>query len=100
MDVGGQDATDSFEDVGHSDEAREILDKMLIGHVKRSVSLPSLLLLYWDLKKNLGLIATIFTAARRPKAENSRTTGCTSPRPGLRWWSVSPWHMRSYRCKI
>ncbi len=26
MDVGGQDATEAFEDVGHSDEAREILD--------------------------------------------------------------------------
>lgn len=64
MDVGGQDATDSFEDVGHSDEAREILDKMLIGHVKRSVSLPSPLLSYCDLKNNLGLTTTIFAAAR------------------------------------
>lgn len=38
MDVGGLDATDSFEDVGHSDEAREILEKMLVGTIKRSVS--------------------------------------------------------------
>ncbi|TGZ83883.1 putative cytochrome b5 [Ascodesmis nigricans] len=40
MDVGGQDATDSFEDVGHSDEAREILEKMLVGKVKRNPGDP------------------------------------------------------------
>lgn len=42
MDVGGQDATEAFEDVGHSDEAREILDKLLVGDLKRVVrSLPN-----------------------------------------------------------
>ncbi|EAW11302.1 cytochrome b5-like heme/steroid binding domain-containing protein [Aspergillus clavatus NRRL 1] len=35
LDVGGQDSTEAFEDVGHSDEAREILDGLLIGTVKR-----------------------------------------------------------------
>jgi len=35
VDVGGQDATEAFEDVGHSDEAREILVGMLIGKLKR-----------------------------------------------------------------
>ncbi|KAI9850432.1 MAG: hypothetical protein M1824_003301 [Vezdaea acicularis] len=35
LDVGGQDATEAFEDVGHSDEAREILDGMKIGALKR-----------------------------------------------------------------
>ncbi|KAK2786686.1 hypothetical protein FQN52_007694 [Onygenales sp. PD_12] len=35
LDVGGQDATEAFEDVGHSDEAREILDGLLIGSLKR-----------------------------------------------------------------
>ncbi|TEY60730.1 hypothetical protein BOTCAL_0177g00040 [Botryotinia calthae] len=35
LDVGGQDATGAFEDVGHSDEAREILDGLLIGTLKR-----------------------------------------------------------------
>ncbi|KAJ5329745.1 hypothetical protein N7452_010135 [Penicillium brevicompactum] len=35
LDVGGQDSTEAFEDVGHSDEAREILDGMLVGNVKR-----------------------------------------------------------------
>lgn len=40
MDVGGQDATEAFEDVGHSDEAREILDGLLIGTLKRVVRFP------------------------------------------------------------
>ncbi|CBX96307.1 similar to cytochrome b5 [Plenodomus lingam JN3] len=35
LDIGGQDATEAFEDVGHSDEAREILDGMLVGTLKR-----------------------------------------------------------------
>lgn len=38
LDVGGQDATEAFEDVGHSDEAREILDGLLIGELKREVN--------------------------------------------------------------
>ena len=44
MDVAGQDATDAFEDVGHSDEAREILKGLLVGKLKRQVrlSLPLL----------------------------------------------------------
>ncbi|KAI9717462.1 MAG: hypothetical protein M1828_007224 [Chrysothrix sp. TS-e1954] len=35
LDVGGQDATEAFEDVGHSDEAREILDGLKVGKLKR-----------------------------------------------------------------
>ena len=38
MDVGGQEATEPFEDVGHSDEAREILDGLKIGELKRMVN--------------------------------------------------------------
>jgi cytochrome b involved in lipid metabolism len=37
LDVGGQDATEAFEDVGHSDEARDILNGLLIGNLKRQV---------------------------------------------------------------
>lgn len=37
LDVGGQDATEAFEDVGHSDEARETLDKLYVGELKRQV---------------------------------------------------------------
>jgi cytochrome b5 len=33
--VGGQDATEAFEDVGHSDEAREILEGLKVGTLKR-----------------------------------------------------------------
>ncbi|KAI5849786.1 cytochrome b5-like heme/steroid binding domain-containing protein [Tricharina praecox] len=40
MDVGGLDATDSFEDVGHSDEAREILAGLLVGTLKRTPGDP------------------------------------------------------------
>jgi len=40
LDVGGQDATEAFEDVGHSDEAREILDGLLIGTLKREAGDP------------------------------------------------------------
>ncbi|QKX58728.1 uncharacterized protein TRUGW13939_05855 [Talaromyces rugulosus] len=35
LDVAGQDASEAFEDVGHSDEAREILDTLKIGTLKR-----------------------------------------------------------------
>ncbi|KAJ9658858.1 hypothetical protein H2198_003428 [Neophaeococcomyces mojaviensis] len=35
LDVGGQDATEAFEDVGHSDEAREILEGLKAGTLKR-----------------------------------------------------------------
>ncbi|KAG0203118.1 hypothetical protein BGX28_004513 [Mortierella sp. GBA30] len=31
FDEAGKDATESFEDVGHSEEAREIMEKMYIG---------------------------------------------------------------------
>ena len=42
MDVAGQDATEAFEDVGHSDEAREILQGLAVGKLKRQVrSTPS-----------------------------------------------------------
>lgn len=41
LDVGGQDATEPFEDVGHSDEAREILDGLLVGDLKRVAGDPA-----------------------------------------------------------
>ncbi|KAF9171652.1 hypothetical protein BGX21_007138, partial [Mortierella sp. AD011] len=34
IDEAGRDATESFEDVGHSEEAREILSKLYIGEYK------------------------------------------------------------------
>jgi len=40
LDCAGQDATEAFEDVGHSDEAREILAGMLVGTLKRQPGDP------------------------------------------------------------
>ncbi|PKS11458.1 hypothetical protein jhhlp_003222 [Lomentospora prolificans] len=40
LDVGGQDATEAFEDVGHSDEAREMLDSLLVGTINRQPGDP------------------------------------------------------------
>ena len=47
LDVGGQDSTEAFEDVGHSDEAREILDGLLVGNLKRQVRSPAFLYCPW-----------------------------------------------------
>ncbi|PHH61304.1 hypothetical protein CDD81_483 [Ophiocordyceps australis] len=41
LDVAGQDATEAFEDVGHSDEARETLDQLLVGTLKRQPGDPA-----------------------------------------------------------
>lgn len=38
LDVGGMDATEAFEDVGHSDEARELLSALLIGVLKKDAA--------------------------------------------------------------
>ncbi|TVY32775.1 NADH-cytochrome b5 reductase [Lachnellula subtilissima] len=35
IDVGGIDATEAFEDVGHSDDARDLLDPLLIGELSK-----------------------------------------------------------------
>ncbi|QPG94442.1 hypothetical protein C2857_006064 [Epichloe festucae Fl1] len=41
LDCAGQDATEAFEDVGHSDEARETLDKLQVGVLKRQPGDPT-----------------------------------------------------------
>ncbi|KAK5216069.1 hypothetical protein LTR99_001753 [Exophiala xenobiotica] len=38
VDQGGKDATEAFEDVSHSEEARRILDKLVIGILDKTVS--------------------------------------------------------------
>ncbi|KAI9858692.1 MAG: hypothetical protein M1813_007324 [Trichoglossum hirsutum] len=40
LDVGGLDATEAFEDVGHSDEAREILSGFIVAKLKRKPEDP------------------------------------------------------------
>lgn len=37
LEVAGQDGTQAFEDVGHSDDARELLEPFLIGEVAPEV---------------------------------------------------------------
>jgi cytochrome b involved in lipid metabolism len=37
LDVAGQDATEAFEDVGHSEEAREILSKLFVANLSKQV---------------------------------------------------------------
>ncbi|CDM34578.1 hypothetical protein DTO013E5_5068 [Penicillium roqueforti] len=42
LDLAGQDCTEAFDDVGHSDEARALLDDgMFVGNVKRLPGDPS-----------------------------------------------------------
>ncbi|KAJ2957483.1 hypothetical protein NQZ79_g6802 [Umbelopsis isabellina] len=36
LDEGAKDATEAFEDVGHSDEARELLEKYYVGDLDKS----------------------------------------------------------------
>lgn len=63
LDVGGQDATEAFEDVGHSDEAREILEGLLIGKLKRAVCSP-LLSPSRHLEKRVVVAAISLTGSR------------------------------------
>lgn len=37
LDVAGQDATEAFDDIGHSDDARDILKGLLIGNLEGGV---------------------------------------------------------------
>lgn len=69
LDVGGQDATEAFEDVGHSDEAREILEGLLYGTLKRMVRHQDSLeeLLRTSATSN-GDLADVLLKARRPRA--------------------------------
>lgn len=46
LDESGKDATESFEDVGHSEEAREIMHKMYVGEFKDDVSRRDILTRY------------------------------------------------------
>lgn len=48
LDIAGADATEAFEDVGHSDEARDILPKLFVGDLKRLVSSIQYRTLHFD----------------------------------------------------
>lgn len=80
IDVGGQDATEAFEDVGHSDEAREVLEGLLIGNLKRQVNLT------------LQLIMQTKTVASEDMYNflaNQRAAFISCPRRRYRW----RWHL-------
>lgn len=67
LDVGGQDATEAFEDVGHSDEAREILNGLKVGKLRRVVCLcPNLQTHSID----SILIVSFCATGRRPSTQN------------------------------
>ncbi len=38
MSVAGQDATEAFQNVDHSEDAQEILKRLFVGNLKRAVS--------------------------------------------------------------
>lgn len=42
LDEGAKDATTAFDDVGHSDDARDLLKKYFVGDVDPAVSLSCL----------------------------------------------------------
>ncbi|GIJ99100.1 hypothetical protein Aspvir_001226 [Aspergillus viridinutans] len=68
LDVAGQDSTEAFEDVGHSDEAREILEGLLVGTVKRLPGDPA--------------------ARAKPAPSSSAPTGATSSSSGFGLYAV------------
>ncbi|PKX98396.1 cytochrome b5-like heme/steroid binding domain-containing protein [Aspergillus novofumigatus IBT 16806] len=69
LDVAGQDSTEAFEDVGHSDEAREILEGLLVGTVKR-------------------LVARRPCPRAKPAPSTSATTGAASSSSGFGMYAV------------
>lgn len=89
LDVGGQDATEAFEDVGHSDEARELLEPLLIGPLKRQVSTP-----YTPDDEPLpvrGKLTVSLATARRPFPQGPHVAG---PRRQLRVRELRRRHVR------
>ena len=53
VDQGGKDATDAFEDVSHSEEARRILNTLVIGIIDKAVSSQDSGLLQVDLGSDI-----------------------------------------------
>ena len=48
LEYAGKDGTTAFEDVGHSDDARELLDPLLIGELAESVSIEKMMKTCFD----------------------------------------------------
>ena len=69
LDVGGQDATEAFEDVGHSDEAREFLNGLFVGNLIYKVSLNSTLFTNWHLMHHTHPISRVTQSNDKPQRE-------------------------------
>lgn len=74
LDVAGQDSTEAFEDVGHSDEARETLEQLYVGDLKRQVRKH--LKTLRDTQHAIGvafrsIVLTNSPTARRPRAQQA-----------------------------
>lgn len=83
LDVAGQDSTEAFEDVGHSDEAREILKDLLVGNLKRLVCLHSPSLFHFPIQSPpLNGQANIPALSVTP-AHRSQTKSCPSTNPSF-----------------
>ncbi|KAG2218549.1 hypothetical protein INT45_006310, partial [Circinella minor] len=51
MDEGGRDATEAFEDIGHSDDARELLEKYYVGDLDPKVNIITFICVRETIKK-------------------------------------------------
>ena len=87
LDVSGQDATEAFEDVGHSDEAREILDGMLVGSLKRMVGLYISLQLPREREADVLWTTSRAIPRPRPRRRRARQRARTTPVLERRWVS-------------
>jgi hypothetical protein len=84
--VGGQDATEAFEDVGHSDEAREILEGLKVAKLKREVRLLQLnisLTLTLALPSCTGHNISVRKKKNHPTTPTSSTSSTNSTNPFL-----------------
>jgi hypothetical protein len=66
--IAGKDATEAFEDVGHSDEARELLLGLLVGELEES----SVSTEWYDNKEFRAKLGDIFR--RHPSRRKPRRT--------------------------
>lgn len=88
LDVAGQDGTEAFEDVGHSDEAREALDKLFVGELKRLVSDSSETPFMGRTPQSLTCPVYSSLVRRAPSAPSSTRTRAPTLAKALAWVST------------
>lgn len=72
---GGQDATEAFEDVGHSDEARALLPGMLVGEFEKGSVRRLRLILSFNLSHLFPLLQSLKLKSGAAAAQESRVSG-------------------------